>query len=119
MRLLLLVAFLCCLASSCTSGPERVVKQSIKALQKGDYEAYASTFNISSSDQKYYALMAEDKLSEKIEYNEGIKSFKIIDTQIDDDIATVTVIIFYNDDSEEEQTIDLVKVDGEWKQELD
>lgn len=106
-------------ACSSTKGPEAVAKQAVEALKKGDYDTYAATFDLSSSDQKMFAGMAEEKVDEEISDKGGIKSYKIVDSLVNGDSATVRVLIVYKDASEEYQTMDFAKVNGVWKQEMD
>lgn len=108
------------LVASCSSsnGPEAVAKQAIAAIQKGDYDAYAATFDLSSSDQKMLAGMAEEKIAEEIADKGGIKSFKITDSSVNGDTAKVSVHVVYRDASEEDQVMDFRKVDDKWKQEM-
>lgn len=110
-----------CLLVACSSanGPEAVAKTAITALQKGDYDTYAATFNLSSSDQKMLAGLAEEKIDEQIGKKGGIKSFKIVESSVDEDKAKVKVHLSYKDGSEEDQNMAFVKVDNEWKQEMD
>lgn len=121
-KLVLFLAFvagsLFYVACSSSNGPEAVAKKAIVAIQKGDYDAYAATFDLSSSDQKMLAGMAEEKIAEEISDKGGIKSFKITDSTINGDSATVRVHLVYKDASEEDQVMDFTKVDGEWKQEM-
>lgn len=113
----LAVALTCLYAcSSKGDSPEAVVKKSITALQKGNYDAFAATYDLSESDRKQLAGMAEEKISKSINEKGGIKSFKITDTQINGEEAIVNVHMIYNDGSEEDDTMKLKKVDGEWKQ---
>ena len=111
----------CLLVASCSSanGPEAVAKTAITALQKGDYDAYAATFNLSSSDQKMLAGLAEEKIDEQIAKKGGIKSFKIMESSVNEDKAKVKVHLIYKDGSEEDQDMSFAKVDNEWKQEMD
>lgn len=109
----------CCVACSSSRGPEKVAIQAIQALQKKDYDAYAATFDLSSSGQKMLAGMAEEMVDEEISNKGGIKSLKITDCQVNGDNAKVIVRVIYKDASEENQRMDFVKVDGKWKQELD
>ena len=51
-------------AASCktaANGPEKAAKAAIAAVQKGDFDAYAATFDMSESDQKILAGMIEEK----------------------------------------------------------
>ncbi len=109
---------ICCVACSSSSGPEKAAKHAIQALQKKDYDEYAATFNLSASDQKILAGIAEEKVDDAISGKGGIKSYKITDCQVDGDKAVVRVHIVYKDASEETQRMDFVKINNTWKQEL-
>lgn len=109
-------ALVCMSACSSSSGPEDVVKKAITALQKGNYDAYASTYNLSADEQKQLAALAKEKISQSLESKGGIKNFNITDTQINGDEATVKVHVIYKDGSEDDESMKLKKVDGEWKQ---
>lgn len=106
------------MACSSSNGPEAVATKAIAAIQKGDYDAYAATFNLSSSDQKMLAGMAEEKVSKQLELKGGIKSFKITDSAIDGENAKVTAHLVYKDGSEEDQVMSFKNVEGTWKQEM-
>ena len=105
-------------ACSTASGPEAVAQKAVSALKKGDYKAYAATFNLSESDQQSLASMAEQKLSSLLEENGGIKSYKITDSEVNGDEATVTVHLTYQNGDEDDMEMSFVKVDGKWKQKL-
>jgi predicted small secreted protein len=105
-------------ACSNTNTPEGVAKKAITALQKGDYDTYASTFDLSSSDQKWLAAMAEEKVAKEMNEKGGIKSFKVTDSTINGDSATVTVHVVYKNGEEEDQHMSYVKVDDQWKQKM-
>ncbi len=104
--------------SSSTESPDTVVKHAIISLQKGDYDAYVATYNLSDSDQIMLSGIIEEKMGEELARKGGIKSFEITDTQIDGETASVKTHLIYNDGSEEDQTMNLVLVDGNWKQEI-
>ena len=116
--LAVVAGFVACAACSNTNTPEAVAKKAITALQKGDYDTYASTFDLSSNDQKWLAGMAEEKVKEGMDAKGGIKSFKITDSKINGDNATVTVHVIYNNGEEEDQHMSYVKVDDQWKQKM-
>lgn len=101
---------------SSSNSPEAVAKKAITAVQKGDYDAYAATFDLSSSDQKRLAGMAAEKMDAGIAQKGGIKNFKIVDSTINGDNATTRVHVVYKDASEDDVVLNLTKVDGEWKQ---
>ena len=109
-------ALVCISACSSSNSPEDVVKKALTALQKGNYDAFASTYNLSAEEQEQLSALAKEKISQSLESKGGIKSFKVTDTQINGDEATVKVHTIYKDGSEEDETMKLKKVDGEWKQ---
>ena len=119
--LMLAVAFavFCCAACSSSNGPEAVAKKAIEALQNKDFDAYAATFDLSSSEQKLLAGIAEEKVDEAFADKGGIKSFKIADSKMEEDEATITVHVVYNDGSEDDQKMTFVKVGDQWKQKMD
>lgn len=119
--LFLAIALSAILAASCSSsnGPEAVAKKAISALQKGDYEGYAETFNLDTdSDRHMIAAMVEEKVAPEIAGKGGIKSYKITESTIDGDNATVKVHIVFKDGTEDDETMTLSKVGDEWKQDL-
>ena len=117
--LTVVAALFCCAACSSSNGPEAVAKKAIEALQNKDFDAYAATFDLSSSEQKLLAGIAEEKMDEAFADKGGIKSFKIADTEVDEDEASVTVHLVYKDGSEDDQKMSFVKVGDEWKQKMD
>ncbi len=114
------LAAACFAFNACTdsNSPEAVAKKAISALQKGDYESYASTFDLSSSDQKMLAGLAEEKVDAEIQEKGGIKSFKITDSKVNGDKATVTVHVTYANGEEDDEYMSYVKVDDQWKQKM-
>ena len=111
-------------AASCktaANGPEKAAKAAIAAVQKGDFDAYAATFDMSESDQKILAGMIEEKAKVQIDKKGGIKDCEILETTFNEDKtqATVRVRIQYKDGSDDTQNMNFVKKeDGSWKQKL-
>jgi len=105
--------------SSSPATPEDVAKKALTAIQKGDYDAYAATFDLTEEQQKQLAGMIEEKLSSKLEEKGGIKDFKILESTQEGEKANVKVEVVYSDDSTEEQEMNFVKVEDTWKQEMD
>ena len=101
-----------------SKGPEDVAKKAITALQKGDYDAYAATFDLSESDQKMLAGLVDEKMKEVIDKKGGIKDYKILETNVDGETAKVKCKLIYKDGTEEDQNMDFKLVDGQWKQTL-
>ncbi len=115
----LVAGLFACASCSNANSPEGVAKKAISALQKGDYETYASTFDLSESDQKWLAGIAEEKVDTELNDKGGIQSFKITDCQMNgDDKAVVTVHLIYKNGEEEDEHMSYVKVDNQWKQKM-
>lgn len=104
--------------SSSSNGPEAAAKKSFSALQKGDYDAYAASFNLPESDQKMLAGLTEEKVAEEMQEKGGIKKYTITESEIEEENATVTVHVIYEDGTEEDEKLTFVKVGDEWLQEL-
>lgn len=106
--------------TSCSSNtPKGVAKKAIAALQKGDYKAYAATFDLSESDQQWLAGVAEEKVNKQLESKRGVKSFEISDVKMNgEDRAVVTVHVCYNNGEEIDEHMSYVKKDGVWKQKM-
>lgn len=127
LTIILLAAAAMVCAASCgnngkkaeVKGPEKAAKEALNAVQKGDFDAYAATFNLPESDQKMLAGMAQEKVAKEIEKKGGMKGYKINNTTIEEDKATVDVTIEYKDGSEETSQMHFTKVNDDWKQELD
>lgn len=101
------------------SGPEAAAKAAVEAIKKGDMKAFINTYNLSDDDKATLSALMEEKLQQKLDEKGGIKSYEILDSNIDGDNATVKVKIYYNNDTDEESTFKLTNVDGKWLQEMD
>lgn len=101
------------------SGPEAAAKAAVEAIKKGDIKAFINTYNLSDDDKATLSALIEEKLQKKIDEKGGIKSYEILDSNIDGDKATVKVKIYYNNGTDEESTFKLTNVDGRWLQEMD
>lgn len=111
--------------SSCGgSSPSDVASKSIDLLMDKDYEGYVDQLYFNSDDaeavkkaKKLYVglLEAADAKAEK-EKTE-IKSYELVSEKISEDgkTAKVKFEVTYEDGDKEEQTVDLINVDGEWK----
>ena len=100
------------------STPESVATEALTALQKGDYKAYAATYDMTAEQQKQLAGLIEGKLSETNKEKGGIEGFTIDEVTYDEenpDAAKISATINYKDGSNADQSMDAVKVDGEWK----
>jgi outer membrane lipoprotein-sorting protein len=91
---------------SAASSPKAAVDKFYKAVEKNDTKAMAEV-----ATEETVQMMAMFGSAFQQQMKEKGK-FKIGTETIDGDTAVVTLIY---DDSEEEDTVDLVKVDGKWK----
>ena len=106
--------------TSCSSNtPKGVAKKAIAALQKGDYKTYASTFDLSESDQEWLAGVAEETVDQRLKAQGGLKSYEITDVKMNgEDKAVVTVHVSYQNRDEIDEHMSYVKKDGKWKQKM-
>ena len=100
------------------SGPEAAVKSAIEAIKKGDVKAFINTYNLSDEEKAALSSLIEDKLQKEVDEKGGVKSYEIIDTDIDGETATVKAKIYYTNGTDEETTFNLKNVDGKWLQEM-
>lgn len=110
-----------CSFSACKNepkGPEAVAKEAMSAIQKGDYDGFVNTFNMSDSDKQMLAGLLKEKGTESINEHGGIRNFKITDKEIDGDHAKVVVHIVYKDGVEGDEELKFVQEDGAWYQEF-
>ena len=118
--LMALVAALVCI-SSCKAketGPKDVAKAAIEAVKKGDFKAFADTYNLSDKDKEQLAALIEEKLKEQMDSKGGISTYEIEEPVIDGDHASVKAKVHYKDGSDEDMNFKLVNVDGKWLQEM-
>lgn len=111
--------------------PSAAAEKVAKAMQKGDYKTVVNQMNFeeeegsSSKDvdaqKEMFASLLEEKASESIAENGGIKSYEIIEESIAEDgqTAKVKVKYTYNNDSVETETMSFVNKDGDWLLEVD
>lgn len=116
--MILAVGALLCASCSSEKGPAAVAKKAVSAIQKGDYESFAKTFDLDEPDQKMLAGLLEEKIGKKIADKGGIASYEIVESNIEEEKSSVKIHFVYKDGSEDEQTMNFKLVDGEWKQVL-
>lgn len=121
---LLAIAAFALITWSCSSNtPTGVAKQSIEAIEKGDYEGYVDLLYIKNdknkeeTKQQLVALMKE-KGAKTVEQKQGIKSCTVEEETLSDDgeKATVKMKVLYGNGKEETEDFSLRKdEDGNWK----
>jgi len=99
--------------------PSDTVKLHVTAFAEGNASEVMRF--LSSDDLAYVASEPESfeelvkEISLDIAESGGIKKFEILEENISDNEATVTIIIYFNDGTEEEEIVLLIKEDGLWK----
>ncbi|MFC5528783.1 zinc-ribbon domain-containing protein [Cohnella yongneupensis] len=100
------------------SSPKSTVESFMEAVKAKDGKALVKLISDDSLGNP-----DKDELNDIIDEMEdnfgsgSLKSYKILDTDIDDDTATVDYEVTYSEDGEkqtEEDSFDLVKVEGKW-----
>ncbi|MBN1766942.1 MAG: DUF4878 domain-containing protein [Prolixibacteraceae bacterium] len=106
--------------------PSAAAEKVAKAMQKGDYKTVVNQMNfdeeegVSSKDvddqKEMFASLLEEKASESIAENGGIKSYEIIEETISEDgqTAEVKVKYTYHDNSVETETMSFSNINGDW-----
>ncbi|MCL2682777.1 MAG: DUF4878 domain-containing protein [Bacteroidales bacterium] len=101
--------------------PSDTVKNYLECLQSGKYEKAISYYNIDLGESMEMKMLA-DKMEESLKEQNGLKSFKLVEggetISEDGKTATVAVLMTHGNGDVEEEILDLVKVDGEWKLEV-
>lgn len=129
----LFFALVCFVASfafvSCggPSTPADVSADWIELVKAKDYKAFVETFNVTGESaeeieqQKQFLLgMFEGKAEKSIAKHGGIDSYTLISEEVAEDgnTAKVEYEITYTDGTKDKTKFNMVKVDGEWKNDV-
>ncbi|MBQ9559221.1 MAG: DUF4878 domain-containing protein [Bacteroidaceae bacterium] len=122
MKKLMTITLVCAIAfviAACSSGgsePKTVVEDYITALQKGNYQEALEYCNYTQEEKEKLAALLEEKAKQEDGQLTALKSFKIIDQQIDEEAGTAVVTVSVTNDKDEtnERKLSLVKHDGKW-----
>lgn len=100
--------------------PSTITADCIEYIKDGNYEAYVNTFNMNDEEKAQLKEMFEQKGKETIEKMEGVASYEIVEEKISEDgtKATVKAAITYGNGQTQDSKFHFVKVDDEWKQEM-
>jgi len=95
--------------------PEGVAEAAVKYLAKKDFKGYMSLTNATDQQKEAMAGMLE-KLGQQLDQKGGMKEWEIVDKDIDEagGKATITVKVTYEDGSEENNSMKMLKKDGDW-----
>lgn len=128
------IALVFILINACESKvdtPSAAAEKVAKAMQKGDYKTVVNQMNFDEEDgvsskevddqKEMFASLLEEKASESIAENGGIKSYEIIEERISEDgqTAKVKVKYTYYDDSVETEIMSFSYNNDDWLLEVD
>lgn len=123
---LLFASVMALFMTSCVnSTPSTAFKSYVELLKKGDYKGFAKHFSIdekqSAEDQakqlELYESIINDKVAKGIQEKGGLKDVQVLEEILSEDgnKATLKVKFIYGDGTEEENTQEMVKQNGQWK----
>ena len=111
---------ICTAATATTMTPQEVAVKCTKTMMKGDIDAAAKYMDKSTA--QFFTTLITAMAAQKQELQEQLKKqaakytqIKAGETKIDGDKATVTLLMTDKDGKVEEEKVELVKEDGEWK----
>ncbi len=118
----ILVMFTMCLMmammTSCgghENSPKGVAKAGVECLADKDYKGYMDLTD-AKEEQKQMMTQLLEKVGKEGEQKGGMKSYEVIDEQIDEEkgTATVKVKVVYGNGEEKTNEMKCVKKDGKW-----
>lgn len=117
------LAFLTALLAACSaSGPEAFTKHYYATISEGETEQILELFSYKDMEQAQMTAargkvtMMVGMMQAGVKTAGGIEEVEIVKVnQTDDDHATVDHILHMGDGTSSEETLNLVRVDGEWK----
>lgn len=124
---MMLITVMALFMTSCssTSSPSSAFKSYMAKMQSGDYKGCAQGFAIDetkSPEQNAKAIemieaMLADKGDKAIKEKGGLKDIEVLEETISEDgnKATLKAKFTYGDGTEQENTQEMVKQNGEWK----
>lgn len=119
--IVLMFIFLSILLVSCSAGPDKVVQNFFRALDKGEIEesmGYLSVTTLQSLGTDKWRL-ALSEIANEMASEGGLKSVRVLDKNVNGDIAYVTVSIAMKNGTEDTDSMELIKESGGWKIYLD
>ena len=104
--------------SSCSShdnSPEGVAKAAVECLKAKDYKGYMDLTSATKEQKEAMTAMLQ-KVGPQTDEKGGVKSYEIVDQEIDEEkgTATVNVKVTYGNGDTEENKMKMLKKDGDW-----
>lgn len=111
---------MCCMIGCKQATPATIAADCVEMIKAGDYEGYAATFNVNDEEKAQLAEMFEKKGKTTLEQMGGIEGYEVVEEVIDEtgEKATVKVSITYGNGKTDDSKFKFVKVNDEWKQEM-
>lgn len=109
----------CLVACSNRSSPSQVAVVSTEAFVNGDLDQYFEYMSVTEEERKDLEALLRIKggtFREKYEAKGGLENVEVISEEMSEDgmSCEVTVEILFKDGSIEEESVDLVNIDGDW-----
>lgn len=104
--------------SACSPNtPQGIVKTYLTNLKNEDYEKALMSFNFYDSIQADEKAIISETLKNIISSKNGISKFRIKDMKKNEDktTGTLTAVIYYGNNTNEELSFEVVKIEGKWK----
>lgn len=119
-KVLVILAIVVCsmaLLTSCgqDNSPRGVAEAAVKCMAKKDFKGYMELTN-ATDQQKEGMVQLLEKVGKEGDSKGGLKSYEIVDEQVDEENgkATVTVKVLYDNGEEKNNTMKMVKQDDKW-----
>lgn len=95
--------------------PRSVAKAAVSYMEKKDYKGYMSLTNATDQQKEAMVQMLE-KVGKDGDSKGGLKSYEILDEEVDEagGKATVSLKIVYENGEEKTEKMKMVKQDGKW-----
>ncbi|MCA0390062.1 MAG: DUF4878 domain-containing protein [Bacteroidetes bacterium] len=115
-NLTIAISFLFLVGCSGTRSPEGAVKELLKRIEKKDKSASDLIYFKEFSEHKYERFSEKNEAaSQKFANEGGIKEILFKDVIINADNAALKVLIVYKSGREDDERLELRKIDGSWK----
>ncbi len=112
---LMMMAMMTSCGSSHENTPRGVAEAAVKCLSKKDWKGYMDLTDANDKQKEAMAQLLE-KMGQQLDEKGGMKSFEIVDEDIDEENgkATVTVKVTYENQTSEDNKMKMLKKDGKW-----